>query len=290
MSARTNLGNKGLISADRSNKATLLLTIPRCVFKSSAKDLSFPIFQLEIAVSNPVPFCLKLRPSMEIHDVFHVSLLSPYDDPTAIGRPAPTRPPPKIRRGEPEYEVERVLDTRLRRRKREYLVKWKGYPDADTRGSPRTILQTLLARSTTFSGPTLTSRGPARPWRGVMSRSRPTVLALDGRLRVAEVSESMRRLGTGYVVGWTRTEMAGDRKSSRRDRACCSHQRKQRQSPNPKAPSRGRVLTAPAQKPFAGWMMSHLIQASYPIKTIMARVSRGVGAKAEERWHRRMGS
>ena len=49
MSKRTNLGNKGLISADRSNKATLLLTIPRCVFKSSAKDLSSPIFQLEIA-------------------------------------------------------------------------------------------------------------------------------------------------------------------------------------------------------------------------------------------------
>ncbi len=35
---KTNLKNKGLISADRSNKATLLLTIPRSVFKSSAKD------------------------------------------------------------------------------------------------------------------------------------------------------------------------------------------------------------------------------------------------------------
>ena len=31
MSRRTNLQNKGLISADRSNKATLLLTIPRCL-------------------------------------------------------------------------------------------------------------------------------------------------------------------------------------------------------------------------------------------------------------------
>ena len=39
----TNLENKGLISADRNNKATLLLTIPRFVFKSSAKDLSPPI-------------------------------------------------------------------------------------------------------------------------------------------------------------------------------------------------------------------------------------------------------
>ena len=40
---KTNLENKGLISADRNNKATLLLTIPRSVFKSSAKDLSPPI-------------------------------------------------------------------------------------------------------------------------------------------------------------------------------------------------------------------------------------------------------
>ncbi len=32
--------DKGLISADRSDKATLLLTIPRSLFKSSAKDLA----------------------------------------------------------------------------------------------------------------------------------------------------------------------------------------------------------------------------------------------------------
>ena len=36
--------NRGLISVDRNNKATLLLTIPRFIFKSSAKDLSHPIF------------------------------------------------------------------------------------------------------------------------------------------------------------------------------------------------------------------------------------------------------
>ena len=44
----TNLQNKGLISVDRSNKATLLLTIPRSLFKSSAKDLSPPIFEIVI--------------------------------------------------------------------------------------------------------------------------------------------------------------------------------------------------------------------------------------------------
>ena len=34
--------NKGLISADRRTKPTLMLTIPRSLVKSSTKDLSFP--------------------------------------------------------------------------------------------------------------------------------------------------------------------------------------------------------------------------------------------------------
>ena len=38
--------NKGLISADRNNRATLLLTIPRSTFKSSTKDLYPTIFEV----------------------------------------------------------------------------------------------------------------------------------------------------------------------------------------------------------------------------------------------------
>ena len=45
---RTNQRTIGLISVDRSNKATLLLTIPRSKFKSSAKDLSSLIFEVII--------------------------------------------------------------------------------------------------------------------------------------------------------------------------------------------------------------------------------------------------
>ena len=45
---KTNLRNKGLISADRSNKATLLLTIPRSLYKSSTKDSSTQIFEIII--------------------------------------------------------------------------------------------------------------------------------------------------------------------------------------------------------------------------------------------------
>ena len=45
----TNLGINGLASADRSNKATLPLTTPRCTIKSSAKDLSLRIVKLQYA-------------------------------------------------------------------------------------------------------------------------------------------------------------------------------------------------------------------------------------------------
>ena len=45
-SCETNLQNKGLISADRGTKATLMRTIPSSLFKSYTKDLLFPIFEL----------------------------------------------------------------------------------------------------------------------------------------------------------------------------------------------------------------------------------------------------
>ena len=46
---RTNQGNKGLISADRRTKPTLVRTIPRYIVKSSTRDLSYPIFSIIIS-------------------------------------------------------------------------------------------------------------------------------------------------------------------------------------------------------------------------------------------------
>ena len=46
--------NKGLISVDRRTKPTLILTIPRSSFKSSTKDLSFPIFEIMIQDTHPL--------------------------------------------------------------------------------------------------------------------------------------------------------------------------------------------------------------------------------------------
>ncbi|KAF1108830.1 hypothetical protein B8V09_00430 [Streptococcus agalactiae] len=48
-SPKTNLGSEGLASADRNNKATLLLTAPCLTLKSSARDLFPRMVKLQYA-------------------------------------------------------------------------------------------------------------------------------------------------------------------------------------------------------------------------------------------------
>ena len=68
---------------------------------------------------------------MKIHNVFHVDLLTPYVEIQAYGENYP-QPLPEIIDGEEEYKVEIIIDdcyTRQgRKRKRQFLVKWKEYP------------------------------------------------------------------------------------------------------------------------------------------------------------------
>ena len=71
---------------------------------------------------------LLLPPTWRLHDVFHVSLLS-LAHPDPIPGRQPSEPPPDDIEGDEEYEVERILDSRLVRRKLEYLVQWKGYDE-----------------------------------------------------------------------------------------------------------------------------------------------------------------
>jgi hypothetical protein len=88
----------------------------------------FPI----IRVLSPITYELRLPVQWKLHPVFHVDLLTPYRE-TEFHGANYDKPPPDLINGEEEYEVERIVASRRfgRGRKLQYLVKWKGYPDAE---------------------------------------------------------------------------------------------------------------------------------------------------------------
>jgi len=95
-------------------------------------------------------YWLKLPLSFgQVHPVFSVTLLCPYE-PNLIPEREKRHPPPPlpvVRDGVEEYEVEKILDSWLFRGRIEYLVSWKGYgveedewrPVQDVQGSKRLI-------------------------------------------------------------------------------------------------------------------------------------------------------
>jgi Chromo (CHRromatin Organisation MOdifier) domain len=82
-------------------------------------------------VISPVVYRLTLPLSWKIHNVFHVSLLTPYKETEEHG-PNFTKLPPELIDEQEEYEVEQVLASRLygRWKKLQYLICWKGYSHA----------------------------------------------------------------------------------------------------------------------------------------------------------------
>jgi chromodomain-containing protein len=90
-----------------------------------------------IKVVSPVAFQLRIPVAWNIHNVFHASLLSLYCKSPEHG-PNYSRPPPDLLEGEEEYEVECIINHRRSGRARalQYLIKWKGYPEADNTWEP----------------------------------------------------------------------------------------------------------------------------------------------------------
>jgi hypothetical protein len=70
---------------------------------------------------NKVAYRLDLPSSIKIHPVFHVYLLEPYRESTIPGR-LQVPPYPIEIDGEEEFKVSEILDSRINRRKLEYLV------------------------------------------------------------------------------------------------------------------------------------------------------------------------
>jgi hypothetical protein len=64
-----------------------------------------------------------------VHPVFNVSKLFPYHEDKE--NPNFVRPPPDIVEGEPEWEVEEILDSKFDHGKLLFLVKWLGWPTSE---------------------------------------------------------------------------------------------------------------------------------------------------------------
>ena len=77
----------------------------------------------------PRAYRLELPKGWKIHNVFHISLLAPFNSTETHG-PSYPKPPPDIIGGEEEYEIEGIINHKVKRNGAiEYLVKWLGYDE-----------------------------------------------------------------------------------------------------------------------------------------------------------------
>jgi len=81
---------------------------------------------------SPINYRLKLPTQWSIHDIFHIDLLTPYQETDFHGSNY-SRLASDLIDNEEEYKVEKILDSQQfsRGHKRQYLIKWKGYPNSD---------------------------------------------------------------------------------------------------------------------------------------------------------------
>ena len=78
------------------------------------------------ATMSHVAYQLKQPAAWKIHNIFHTSLLTPYQE-TATNGNKYQEPMPDLVDGQPKWEVEHVLGTRKRHQQLQYLVRWKGF-------------------------------------------------------------------------------------------------------------------------------------------------------------------
>lgn len=94
---------------------------------------------------NPVAYKLELPPTVKLHPVFHTSLLHPYH-PNTFKKRHPEPPPTVVINGEIRYIVKDLLDTKIVRNKRYFLVDWEGYTPNDRTWEPESNIPFPLRR------------------------------------------------------------------------------------------------------------------------------------------------
>ena len=117
-------------------------------------------FQITDLIGNQA-YKLELPPQIRVHPVFHVSLLEPYqaregEDPSEHDAPE------VMPDGTVEYELEAIMDDRLRYRTQQYRCRWKSWgPEHDTwqtaddlEHSPEILQEYLQAKKGKRAAPT----------------------------------------------------------------------------------------------------------------------------------------
>src|SRR5438128_6359083 len=85
---------------------------------------------------SPLNYKLRLpREMSRIHPVFHVNELRTHKESRIEGRKQPEPGPVEIE-GQPEYEVDRILDSRIFRNQLQYRIRWKGYDESHDSWEP----------------------------------------------------------------------------------------------------------------------------------------------------------
>ena len=75
------------------------------------------------------------------HATFNESLLKPYSPGEFPNQIKKTPPPPELRDGSEEWEVESIKDSRYYRNQLQYLIHWQGYDVSEDSWEPATHLK-----------------------------------------------------------------------------------------------------------------------------------------------------
>ena len=91
-------------------------------------------------VLSDVDYQLALPPALKVQDVFHVDHLSPYKGNEVNGLEPPP-PEPITIKGEEEYEVDHIRDSKMFGKTLKYLVRWTGYGEGEDTWEPAKNLE-----------------------------------------------------------------------------------------------------------------------------------------------------